>query len=205
MPGPADLDRRENWFGGFYELELELGPRDDARLETALGSVWTSAGVAGCARIDSREHGRHEGVPLTIESLAAYGRLHGVVRLPSGAEVVCGILAHRDDEGGVDVLDFSLPLGALAATDARIGGFPFGPEGGPRSLAWREPIDAWLAAVALQVYAAVPFRLGLIGYEIDATFFPRDAAQRNGRAPEVRYGMYLVPAGRGLQVFPANR
>ena len=38
----------ENWSGGFYELALEIGDRDDERLQRALTALWRAAAVTGC-------------------------------------------------------------------------------------------------------------------------------------------------------------
>jgi hypothetical protein len=54
-------------------------------------------------------------------------------------------------------LDFCLPLGGLGKHDERVGGFPFGDDGGTASQRWREPLDAWLAQAAVMVFAATPY------------------------------------------------
>jgi hypothetical protein len=43
MSNCADIDDDYNWTDGFYELAIELGPRDDARLERGLASIWRHA------------------------------------------------------------------------------------------------------------------------------------------------------------------
>ena len=139
MGRPDDLNVEENWHGGFYELGLQLGPRDDDRLETALTALWTAAGVSGCYA-PTYNPLRHAPADLSLESLEGHGHLRGIVRLPSGDEVVCGSVAIRFDDGD-DWIELYLPLGALGSTDERIGPFPFGEPGGPVSLAWRLPID----------------------------------------------------------------
>jgi hypothetical protein len=146
MADPADIADETNWYGGFYELALEIGPSDDPRLDAALELLLRGARVAG--RVD---HGGH---------------LRGVVGLPDGMSVVCGGLAIREDEGPSCWACFYLPLGALERADARVGGYPFGSF--ERSLEWRLPIDDWLAAVGREVYREVPFRLGKIGMEVSA-------------------------------------
>ncbi|GAA1616226.1 hypothetical protein GCM10009679_20660 [Saccharothrix algeriensis] len=45
-------------------------------------------------------------------------RLHGVIRTPNGAAIVCGVMAVREDNVP-DRLDFYLPLGALARAALR--------------------------------------------------------------------------------------
>ncbi|MFD0374566.1 hypothetical protein [Streptomyces sp. NPDC127112] len=86
--------------------------------------------------------------------------------------------------------------------DAKIGGFPFGQDGGTVSLEWRRTLDNWLAAVGADIFQEVPFRLGLIGFELSGE---TDAEQLNGHAPEERWEGYLLPTGGRLRFDPANR
>ena len=58
---------------------------------------------------------------------------------------------------------------ALGRLDARVGGYPFGPDGGPVSLAWRLPVDDWLAGIARQVAQACPFRMAAAGFEVSGS------------------------------------
>jgi hypothetical protein len=121
--------------------------------------------------------------------------------VPSGEEVVCGSVAIRFDDGD-DWIELYLPLGALGSTDERIGPFPFGEPGGPVSLAWRLPIDAWLARVATRVYTRVPFELAVIGFEAAGEAEADDLASG---PPEARYFGYLLPSADGLAYTEANR
>lgn len=107
------------------------------------------------------------------------------------------LLVHIDD---ADWLTLYLPLGALSRVDRRVGGFPFGPAGGPSSLTWRASLDTWLREVANEVFRQVDFRLGLIGFEVDHT----TAADLNGVAPEQRWHGYLLPTDGRLEYTPAN-
>ena len=205
----ADLGDDANWGGGFYELAVELGPRDDVRLEHALSSVWRHAAVAGCFAAEYHPGSGHEParpaghapVRLSLRSLEEHGHLRGVVRIPSGLDIVCGIVAIRFEEGS-DWLVFYVPLGALVETDSRIGGFPFGDDYCGATFVWRRPIDCWLAEVGSRVYADVPFRLGLIGCEVAAEVDADDVA---GGAPECRDIGYLIPGESSLEYWEANR
>ncbi|MDA2808881.1 hypothetical protein [Nocardiopsis suaedae] len=196
-PGPSVLSHAENWTGGFYETAFEVG--DGGRsLQRVLSALWPAAGVEGCFGSRDREPGDQAGVPLTLSSLAEYGHLRGVLTLPSGHRVVCGCVAVRPDDGPA-WLSLYLPLGALGATDPRIGAFPFGPDGGPSSLEWRLPLDAWLASTARAVLAEAPFDLAVIGFEPDGS---PQARSLNGAPPEERACGVLFPDGR---YFPADR
>lgn len=199
---PAAFTDDENWTGGFYELALELGDTSDERLQLALSALWRVAAVEGCYGSRDREPREQAEVPRTVESLVELGHLRGTVRLPGGRRVVCGCVAVREEDGP-DWLDFYLPLGALARLDRRIGGFPFDRRSGADSLRWRQELDEWLAAVGTGVFGEVPFRLGLIGFEISGETY---ADQLDGRAPVERTEGFLLPGdGGGLRYEPANR
>jgi hypothetical protein len=181
---PSDLDDHTNWIGGFYELAIELGPRDDARLERMLVAIWRLAKATGpFVRPDD---GPSRPASLNLESLGQL--LHGVVRLPNGSDVVCGAMSIRGD--GPDCLIFYVPVGALERTDPRIAGFT-GDED-PESLVWRRPLDRWLADLAIRAYAEAPFQFATIGWEAFAVL-----AEESARAtiPLERHGAFVRPFG----------
>ncbi|NUT45836.1 MAG: hypothetical protein HOV94_00755 [Saccharothrix sp.] len=181
-----------------------MGDRDDDRLQRALTALWRAAAVTGCHGGTDREPADQVAVPVTVASLKEFGRLRGVVRTPTAGSVVCGCFATRiedaDGEPEEDWLTLYVPLGALSRADSRVGGFPFGPEGGPSSLEWRAPLDTWLAGVAAEVFEEVDFRLGLVGFEVDHT----TAAELGGVVPAQRWSGYLLPADGRLDYTPAN-
>jgi hypothetical protein len=201
MPDPASFTDEENWSGGFYELALELGNTNDERLQQALSALWPAANIDGCYGRHDREPDEQDEVALSLSSLTSYGHLRGTVLLPTGPRVVCGCLAHRE-EAGSDWLEFYLPLGSLARTDRRIGGFPFDSNSGEPSLIWRHPLDDWLAAIAIRVFAQAPFHLGRIRFELD---FNRARRELHGAQSDQRWEGRLVPVGTELQFTPANR
>lgn len=206
----ADLNDDENWTGGLYQLAIELGPRDDDRLEKALTSVWRHASVVGCFAAEYHPSSGnavprladHIEVELRLHSLEARpGGLRGVTRLPFGLDIVCGAVTVREDNGP-DWLDFYVPLGALARNDPTIGGFPFCEDYGVATLAWRRPVDSWLAAIGSRVYAEVPYRLGLIGHEVSGAVH---SGQLTGDLPERHDIGYLMPEGDRLTYREADR
>jgi hypothetical protein len=199
MNDPTDLADSANFDGGFYELDIELGTRNDDRLQRALDALWRHAGVDGCFR---RLPGSKEVVPRTLASLERHGHLNGIVLLPSRQRTVCGVVAVRE-ETGTDWLDFYLPLAALGRADARIGAFPFGDDGGPTSLSWRSALDEWLVSIARDVYAEVPFQLALVGFEVPGAICSEELAEQG--VPDARGYAYVLPDLEGtVRVYAAN-
>lgn len=157
--GPARLADPENWHGGFYELSIELGSRNDERLGAALQVLWRAAGATGPFGEDPP--GTYEEVDLSLDSMERHGHLHGQVEAPPFGKVVCGMLAFRADDES-DWLALYLPLGALSRAHPAVGGYPFGDYD---ASAWRPALDAWLASIGTKVYEAVPFVRANIGME----------------------------------------
>lgn len=162
---PPQLRERDAWTGGFYELAMQLGERDDVRLQAAAGVLARESGITGPWHVQWQPD-RVRRVRWSAADLVA-GRLCGQVQLPGGQQVICAVVAVREDHGD-DWLDLCIPLEALGRGDARIGGFPFEPDGGA-SLTWRRPIDDWFARLADQVRQATGFRHAVIGFEISGS------------------------------------
>jgi hypothetical protein len=190
----------DNWAGGFYELAIEVGPPDDDRLERALRAVWTAAGVRGCHVRRDVEPADQTSVTCGLAELEAHGHLYGVVTLPSGADIVCGVVVIRENHGP-DWVDFYLPVGALGRVDGRVGAFPFGADGEPTSLLWRRPIDDWLAEVGRLVYEHVDYRMALIGFEAAGEASAADLAE--GEAVPSGWA-HLVPDADSVRYLPAE-
>lgn len=204
MDDPTSFVIRENWSGGHYGLDLELGPRHapdaDAKLRRALAALWAHPDLDGCYLhhlTPPEDQPRVDPVPRDIDEP---GRLHGLATLPTGVRVVCGSVAIRHrGEDGPDWLCFYLPSGALGAADGRVGAYPFPNPEVPSSATWRAPLDAWLAGIAESVWAAARFRVGLIGFEASL------GDPWDGHVPDERWLGYVVPTGDAVAYLPVNR
>src|SRR5262245_40410376 len=174
------------WYGGFYELALEVGPRSDERLLAALTALWLNPDLDGCYLDRSREPADQ---PRSSDFCLETGSHSlGVASLPNGRRVVCGSCLVRADEGP-DWLCFYLPMDSLG-TAYPVGGFPFGTEDhwtGP----WRYEVEDWLARIGMWIARSVSFRLGLIGHEVSGHVYASEIAS-NG-IPDERYIGYLWP------------
>jgi hypothetical protein len=150
--------------------------------------------MQGCFAFDDGDG--HVPVALGRLNLERHGHLLGVVEPPGFGPLVAGVIATRLEFDDVDLLELYLPLGALAKTDPRIGGFPFGPHGTKVSLAWRRGLDAWLADIGRSVFRAVPFRRALIGYEVNDDEWEKP--------PRKRMNAFLIVEGPDLIYLEAN-
>lgn len=191
---PFDPEDPGNWDGGYYEIAIKLGPRDDARLGAALTALWTAANVHGC--FVGTTGSSHTTADPDLVSLEKHGHLRGVVEPPAIGPVVAGVLALRSLHDDQDWITLYIPMGALAKTDPRIGGFPFGPAGTNASLLWRRGLDAWLADIGRSVYGAVPFQQAQFGYETDNA--------TGNEPPQNRMIGLLVPDGADLTYLGAT-
>lgn len=201
----SDLTDPDNWVGGFYELALELGPADDARLEIALSTLCAQSGAQGWfGHGTGQQPIDQQRVPCTLESLTQSGHLRGVLQLPDGGRLVCGLVAVREQDGSAtyqpDWVCFYIPLGSLGRSDSRVGAYPFGDI--EDSLDWRRPIDDWLGDLGMRVFERVPFRLGLIGAEASGEVYSNELT---AGVPTDRYFGYLIPVGNELRYYPATK
>jgi hypothetical protein len=196
------LDDPDNWVGGYYELALELGPTDDERLEAAIRAVCSHTAAVGWYALGERRPVAEEPLPCTLESISRHGQLRGIVNLPSGEQVVCGLVVVREEGGSYepDWLDFYIPMGALGRIDSRVGGYPFGDDAD--SLQWRRPLDDWLAEIGRRVYENVRFRLGLVGMEVSGEMYAGELASE---VPATRVSGLLVPEGAEIRYYPATK
>jgi hypothetical protein len=206
MRSPSFTDRN-SWSGGFYELTFRLQRRDDVHLQQALTSLTAHPALSGWyAHQDIAPHEQPRLAP-TVSDLEEHGHIFGFADVPGYPRLPCGCLAIRTGVDYPDELDLYIPLGALGSVEPRVGGFPFGDDGGPVSLEWRIPLDAWFAEIARFVYADVPFELATIGFEnfsIESEPPPDTSVDRSS-VPEARYSAWMIPGWRELLYFPANR
>jgi hypothetical protein len=186
------------WFGGFYELAMDFGEVRPEALERALETLWANPGVAGCYLRRDVEPSEQARVAPSLAIQEANGHLQGIAMLPNGKQVACGSLLVRETSGACWV-DFYLPLGALSATP-EVGGYPL--ENTATSRQWREPLERWLAEIGQAIFSQVPFRLGLIGYEVSGTAEPEELL---GGVPAKRFIGYLCPTGGKVVWDPTNQ
>ncbi|MEU6765723.1 hypothetical protein ABZ916_24795 [Streptomyces sp. NPDC046853] len=193
MTSPATFRDQTNWSNGYYELAIEVGSCDDARIQAVLSALWSAADVHGCFGRTDREPEEQDAVPCTVGSLAEFGHLHGQVRLPTGQLVVCGCVAIRGGDESSDWLDLYVPVGALDKAGLAYGdGQPF----------FRlDVIDEWLAAVGTETFKSASFSLGVIGFEVSGC---TDASTLAGQLPRTRDIGYLLPQGDALRYGAAN-
>ncbi|MFE5513277.1 hypothetical protein ACFQ9J_22350 [Streptomyces sp. NPDC056529] len=193
MTSPADFRDRANWSGGYHELAMEVGSRDDARVQAVLSALRSAADVRGCFGRTDREPEEQGPVPCTVGSLAEFGHLHGRARLPTGHLVVCGCVAIRGGDDGSDRLDFYVPVGALErAGIAYWDGRPF---------FGSDVLDDWLAAIGAETFKRAPFSLGVVGFEVSGR---TGASTPAGRLPRTRDIGYLLPQGDVLRYGAAH-
>ena len=179
-------------------MAIELGPVNDDRLQLAVAAVWGAAEVRGSFVRAEREPREH--IPAALR-LPEGGTLYGLVRLPTGKEIVCSVWALTETDGSI-WLSLSLPLGALGLLEPRVGSFPLDEDGGPASLVWRRQIDEWFAnVVARRVFAQTQFKLGLIGWEPAGE---GHADQLDGTVPAERPHGYVVPVDGVLRYYEAT-
>ncbi|AXB41570.1 hypothetical protein [Amycolatopsis albispora] len=189
MEAAARFTAAHNWAGGSYELAVEIGPNDDARLDRALTALGPALGVADWYGTIGLEPYRQQPVPGSLASWKRHGSLTGIVRLPDGRPIVCEVLVVREEDGS-DWVDFGLPFGALERAYPQVDDLPLA------------AIDTWLAQAGENLYAAIDYQLGLIG-------FPASGGDSAARVlaegpPEKRTYGYLIPIAGRITYLPST-
>ena len=77
---PAAFTDDENWHGGFYELAVVLGSRDDARLDAAVRAAWADPRVDGCCVDRHREPEDQQSVPCSLAAHTEVDHLQGYLQ-----------------------------------------------------------------------------------------------------------------------------
>lgn len=191
----ALFTNKDTWNGGYYELAIEMGERNDERLEVAIQSLWNHSSLEGCfSKRDIAPSQQNKIIP-SLSNLNEHGHLRGLATLPNSEVIPCGMTTVIEVDGP-DWLDFYIPMGALEMTLENINGFPF--DNSSECKIWREPIDEWFTELALLTYMNVNFSLGIIGHEVSGDSYS-DEVNIN-RIPEERYVRYLIPDKSELRV-----
>lgn len=187
------LRTRGAWAGGLYELNLAFTPASDERAEAA------NAALRAHRTLEDWPEHWHVG-PDEQARRNAFGGWIGVAQLPNGSRVPCQLIWLREEaEVGADWMFFGVPIASLGQTYP-VGAFPFA-DG--TSLAWRDEIDAWLIDLATHVFAAAPFRLGLVGWVDSGSIDVEE--MRRGSVPDIRWEGYLWPENGTVHWFPPNQ
>ena len=187
------------WFGGHYELAIEVGPTSDTQLLAALRAIWTHPSLDGCYLDRDKEPDEQSRVQPVPELLSTM-HLQGIANLPNGLRIACGTCLIREENEGPDWLDFYLPLGALGnAYD--IGAYPFDETEHSHEV-WQKPLDEWLVELSKYIFTLSPFRLALIGFEVSGDAYS-DQIQQEG-VPFSRHFGYVWPHGNQVEYFPRN-
>ncbi len=186
----TDLTLEDNWHGGGYELAIELGARDDGRLDAAIRACWLHPSLTGCwHRTGRRDFATRVQPELRTQET---GHLHGIATIPGVASTVCGCAVIREEESRIDWLDFYLPIGALERIDKRAESLWNSDSDVPPT--WRQPIDEYLVETAGRIYEAVEFELGLIGWEVSGAVYRREL----GPHPVAERGVTMLVPNRGV-------
>lgn len=186
----------DTWTGGSYDLGIELGPRNDLSLRRAVDALWSHPDLEGCYLFPDVEPGlqtRIEASAVSVEQV-----LHGVARVGKAAPLACRTIVVRFD-GGSDWVYFSFPIGSLSHV-YDVGAYPIR---SGSDTPWKSSVDNWLAELGQRVFDAVPFRLGLVGWD-GGDVSDAISLQEHG-VPSERWFGYLVPDEGRLKWFASNQ
>lgn len=178
----------ELWFGGDYELGLAmpLGSLDIPTRLHLLRALWSEPHLTGVV-CDKQELG-DPWLPID-EALAGRTRLYGCLRM--GERLVGCYTQFLDNDYEAWCL-LCIPMGMVEQLyTVNYGEYE-------ANAWWESELDAFLAQIAMRVYAQVPFELGILGHEASAELIyldklgPQFLTQTNLLIPDAQFARFGV-------------
>jgi hypothetical protein len=197
------LGRRRLWLkttrdyfpssGGFYDLQLELGPRSDTRVKEVMRFLWDLPGFRG--PYEFRDRPPSEQLVWNNPGYTVGVNYSGLTTIPHRNSAACVALCYRVDSGDkcCDVFEFSLSMEALEGV-YDVGSYPFGDTSDSQK--WRPELDSWYLSIAHQIHRHMSVLSGSIGFELP--LLPRE----DEREP---YNGYLTVEDGVLKWLPPKR
>lgn len=143
---PDDGDD-ERWRGGYFELALELGTPNDLRLSEAESCLWAHPSF-------EQDGARSFGVAAIPDIGTTCCKVITMHALPTNTVPECEY---------TDWLVLCIPMGGLGRV-VDVGAYPF--QDGSDHVSWTTALQNWFVAIAESIFEAVPFEIGLIGFDI---------------------------------------
>jgi hypothetical protein len=187
------------WYGGFFELSIEVGDRSTPRINAAVNAIWRYPLLTGCySRNDIEPEQQTISNPTAITD-DEWSHSYGIAVLPNGQRLACGSCVVRETEGS-DWLDFYFSMSALG-TVYDVGAYPFIEANVPTP--WLPEVESWLADLALWLASIIDYRMAIIGFETSGTTDAR-TLEADGGVPTKRYIGYVWPEQGHMTYFPSN-
>lgn len=192
--------RTDVWYGGFFELAIEVGSRSDEQLLAVLKAIWSHPNVDGCyLRVDVEPDQQTPLVPEMNHVKEGGYHLRGLANMPNNILIPCGTVAIRETSG-IDWLVLYLPMGSLDIAYP-VEAYPFVEETSDHDV-WIAAIEKWFNDIAQHVFMHLPYKLALIGFEVSGHAYASDIAS-NG-IPDERGIGYLWAEKDILEFYPSN-
>jgi hypothetical protein len=192
------LTHPDAWLGGSFDLAIELGPPDLARIQAAMEALWDFPDLDGIYL--DRERQTNDQLRYSADQIDHKSGF-GIARLPDGKFAPCDARLVEEGDDGSDWLYLCLPLGGLRNY------FPTASDGiSPTSLATEQAIvqlEQWIANIGQFVCKRVPFRLGVIGFLLFGEHHAEDFELTG--IPVIRGRGLLWPNAGRLEYWPRNQ
>jgi len=157
--------QKENWYGSFYELAIELQTsHDNVRLEKALEALWNHPNLSG-HWLSKENYGQGPDKFSIADKFHGMNQnslihLYGVFFIPEiDKQIGCLSIIVRETDGS-DWLDFCFPTGMLESAFSVK--YPLETDEYP----WSTVLDKYLLQMADMIYQQIPYDLAFIGDEV---------------------------------------
>ncbi len=153
---PAEYFGPDNWLGWYFELAIDLGPRNDERLRRATDAIWGTPGIRGPlpSPFSPPEHRPRSRDRHFIS-------VHGELSIGEFPPIGCLTVVVPDVH---DWLDLSIPEAMLRRR------FPISEPLRAATNPWARAVENLFVSAAERVFRVAPFELAFIGEEVSGGF-----------------------------------
>ena len=178
----------ERWFGGFYELAIQIGTHgNDAAILDLLNAIWSQTEITGPYKENDIEPSSQQIISTSSDERHYYG----VIRLTDEQLLVCGtyVVKENCEPGGSDWVLLYAPAQEV---QWKLGG------SGDWDIVQPElfPLVNYFVRVADVAYEKRPFQMALIGFEASGETYAETITAKEVGTPWMGV---LLPKGHRLE------
>ena len=189
---------KDIWYGGFFELAIEVGDSSTEHLDRAIKTIWEYSELLGPFSVNKIEPENQEPIEPACDENENWPHYYGVAILPNEKRIACGTCCIREMDGP-DWLDFYFPMGALS-TVYDVGGYPSGSQ--DKAALWIPEVEKWLADLGLWLSERASFQMALLGFETCGEFYASDIQKQGDIPTDTNFG-YLWPENGKFRYLPS--
>jgi hypothetical protein len=176
------------WFGGFYELAIQVGAHgNDAAILDLLDVIWSQPEITGPFEENNTEPSLQQITSISSDERHYYG----FIRLNDGQLLACGtyVVKENYEVGGSDWVLLYVPAQEV---EWKLGG-----SGSSEDIALPElsPFVSYCVRIADTAYERMTFLMALIGFEVSGEIYAEKITVKEVRMPWIGV---ILPNGHSV-------